>query len=174
MQCEKCKIKRATVFFTELDRTRHALCAYCASETRGNPIFSHDDTSDKVSVLTSNMYELVHNTNKIYRTKNLVGNSLTCSACGTEINDALSSGLLGCPECYKIFSDEIQFLDYKYSSYSIFNNKMPKRYAIRKETEKIIESLREKLSGAITSENYEYAAKLRDEIKALSIAQKGI
>ena len=173
MQCEKCKIKRATVFYTELDRTRHSMCAYCASETRGGSILATDEADGMNILPTSNMYELVHNTNKIYHTK-IIASSLTCSLCGTQINDALSSGSLGCPECYNAFSGEAQFSDYKYPSYSVFNKKMPKRYAIRKETEKIIESLREKLNYAISSENFEYAAKLRDEIKALSIAQKGI
>lgn len=173
MQCEKCKIKRATVFFTELDRTRHALCSGCAAEYKGAIQNSDKDIFTPYAPI-SYMYELVHNTNRIYNTKEMHESSLTCSSCGTELSEVLSTGQIGCPQCYKSFGAVVQFSDYRQASYSIFNTKMPKRYAIRKETENLIESLRQKLNIAIQSENFEYAAKIRDEIKALSIAQKGI
>lgn len=173
MQCEKCKIKRATVFFTELDRTRHALCATCAAVNKGGAPNEFKDIFTSYTPI-SYMYELVHNNNRIYYVKDRTESSLLCSVCKTEIKDVLTSGHMGCPKCYGVFGELIQLSDLKKSNYSLFNSKMPKRYAQRKETEKIIESLRQKLQLAIQEENYEYAAKIRDDIKALSIAQKGI
>lgn len=173
MQCEKCKLKRATVFFAELDRTRHALCPACAGEAKKDTVNAENGIFATYTPVTY-MYELVHNSNRIYYNKYADTASLICPTCKTDINDVLASGKMGCTQCYKVFTGSIQFSDFKQPTYSIFNSKIPKRFAIRKETEKIIESLRQKLNIAIQGENFEYAAKLRDEIKALGIAQKGI
>lgn len=171
MQCEKCKIKRATVFFTELDKTRHALCSGCAAEN-GKCVTEKDIFLNYTPI--SYMYELVNCNSRIYYINDSQDHTQVCPACKTELSDLLSYGRMGCPKCYSVFDSLIQFSDFKQLNYSSYNLKMPRRYAIRKETEKLIVSLREKLNDAIKNENYEYAARIRDEIKALSVAQKGI
>ena len=171
MQCEKCKIKRATVFFTELDRTRHALCGFCAAERNSGSTIPNDEGAGYAPV--SYLYELVHSDNGMYCHNGERNADMLCPTCKTSLDDALNSGRMGCPSCYTSFLHVAQFTGYANQSYSKYNEKMPRRYKERLDTEKRIIKLGALLSEAISLQNFEEAAKIRDEIKILENMKKG-
>jgi protein arginine kinase activator len=89
-----------------------------------------------------------------------------CDACGIKFVEFRNSGRLGCPHDYDAFREELQPLLENIHGDVKHAGKSPRRRpAARVEAE--LAGLRKKLQQAVTSERYEDAARLRDEIKTL-------
>lgn len=171
MLCEKCKIKKASVFYTELDRTRHSLCNVCATAIKGGAIDYigiADSVENKYSP-TSYLYELVHNESMMYYCKEDVDASIFCGECKISVGDVLKRGYLNCPDCYSAFSGCPQTNFYGDVEYQKTSAQMPRRYSQKLLREQRVLALRNNLREAIQAENYELAAQLRDEIKRMVI-----
>lgn len=171
MLCEKCKIKKASVFYTELDRTRHSLCNVCASAIKGSArdYIGIGDSDDKKYSPTSYLYELVHNENLMYYCKEDVEASIFCGECKISVGDVLKRGYLNCPECYSSFSDCQGTNYYGDAEYLKASSQMPRRYSQKLLREQRVLTLRNNLKNAVEMENYELAAQIRDEIKRMDI-----
>ena len=103
-----------------------------------------------------------------------------CGRCGTTMLSVRTGNLLGCAECYSVFEETLM--------QELLTAKVPKRMRKMKENTKKphlhtgktpdqaadlssasrIVSLNEALKEALKKENYEQAAWLRDQIKALT------
>lgn len=172
MQCEKCKIKRATVFFTELDRTRHALCSFCASEYKyGDNVSNTCDTREYVP--KSYLYELVHSKISTYFSQGESNEDVACPECKRKLTDILLDGRMGCVKCYTSFLDSVQLLRYNNQDYAKYNKKIPRRRKEELEIKERIVKLRALLDEAVHIENFEQAARIRDEIKKLEGLKRG-
>ncbi len=171
MLCEKCKIKKAAVFYTELDRTRHSLCNSCASIIKGSArdYIGIADSDEKKYSPTSYLYELAHNENLMYYCKDDIDSSLFCRDCKISVGDVLKRGYLNCPDCYSAFSVCQQTNYYGDIEYQKTSAQMPRRYSQRLLREQRIELLKNNLRAAVENENFELAAELRDEIKRMDI-----
>lgn len=109
-----------------------------------------------------------------------------CNNCKTSYDEFIESGLLGCENCYDVFSNKIDSLLKnihgsnrhvgRISKFIENNNnldkakKSEKNDNLKDKNSKLgntskIEELKEKLNKAIKEERYEDAAKIRDEIK---------
>ena len=75
------------------------------------------------------------------------------------------SGEIGCPECYATFGGTL--LPASPTPTSAYAARMPSRRRARLDREKNLNELRVKLRRAIDSEDFELAATLRDNIRAL-------
>jgi protein arginine kinase activator len=110
-----------------------------------------------------------------------------CSGCGLRFAEFRQSGLLGCPVCYQNFEDRLSpLLERAHEGASHHVGKVPKRAlsASRQskqdsnilggadERERRLMLLKKQLSDAVSSEQYERAAKLRDELAALEDSRK--
>lgn len=166
MQCEKCKIKKATVFYSELDRTRHALCSLCASASRVNDQEGFD-VDDTAFIPVSYLYELVHTNNGIYYSVSNGSSKLTCKTCGSDIESVTERGAMGCKDCYSAFISIPQLSECSMRLYGMFNKKIPRRYAIMQENKKRICELKDRLARSVANEDFESAVRLRDEIRSL-------
>ncbi len=82
-----------------------------------------------------------------------------CPACGFTLEDYRRTCRLGCPSCYSVFAREI-------SAFSAATAADTPDTNSRQETAK--EKLERQLREAIEREDYESAARLRDELKSLS------
>lgn len=109
-------------------------------------------------------------------------NHKQCNTCGESYDEFVKTGLLGCPDCYDVFSDRLDPILKKLQGSSkhigrgskgtnnkvdnISNNDKPK-VEEKVEDEKTVKlnKLNEDLKQAIKEERYEDAAKIRDEIK---------
>lgn len=109
---------------------------------------------------------------------------LLCGGCGTSLESVKMGQPLGCTECYAVFGDVL--VSELISSDAIapslkksLGAKRPQAMHIGKSPEKPVEitlssrlaSLNEALNDALKRENYEQAAWIRDQIKALTERQ---
>lgn len=112
-----------------------------------------------------------------------VGAGLCCGTCGTTLDAVRMSSPLGCRDCYDVFEDVLlsEMLDANKISARITTAKKSIPVHIGRspgEAKEISPSLRllalnEALNETLRQENYEQAAWLRDQIKALTEHPEG-
>lgn len=90
-----------------------------------------------------------------------------CSNCGMRQSDFLNGAKLGCSECYKVFSSLLEPTVKRIHGNVKHNGKFPSGRNEYIKKQRKIEELKEKLDNAIKSQEYENAAKIRDEIRSL-------
>ena len=76
-------------------------------------------------------------------------------------------GRVGCKECYNYFGDYMPSLLRRIHGSTVHNGKVPKKGHEQLKVRRQIDELREKLKIAINEEDFEQAAVLRDQIRAL-------
>lgn len=91
---------------------------------------------------------------------------LPCPSCGMTWRAFQQNGLLGCADCYDHFSDLIPPLLRRLHGHTEHVGKVPEGVSTAYSEKRAIDQLRQALKEAITDENYERAAELRDEIRA--------
>ena len=90
--------------------------------------------------------------------------TLKCDKCNMSYSEFLSSGKLGCSNCYNVFSDKIDYVLEKLHGSSKY---VGKTFSRKKDINTELDVLRGKLEKFIKEENYEQAAIIRDEIKKI-------
>ncbi|MCQ2460909.1 MAG: UvrB/UvrC motif-containing protein [Clostridia bacterium] len=93
-----------------------------------------------------------------------------CPTCGTSFEEVVRTGMMGCADCYSVFYEKLKpSLSRihgrathvgKSGAYQIESTVSPK-------LEDTVAKLKAELDEAVKVQNFELAAKLRDEIKAL-------
>src|SRR5205085_1626545 len=96
------------------------------------------------------------------------GAELKCGRCGFTQADFKKAGRLGCPECYRTFSDPLDGLLKTMHKGTRHVGKVPESLRQSRDLNDRLKSLQKKLSKAIEEEDFEEAAILRDEIKQTS------
>jgi len=167
MLCQRCGEKEATVHLTKIingEKTEVYLCEDCAKET-GHLDFSNNPFSIQnllADILNPNLDSIPSNQKEV-----------KCDNCGMSYKEFTEKGLFGCSECYDQFSDKIDRLAKRIHGSDKHIGKVPKRRGGKLRTEKKIENLREEMQKAVDKENFEKAAKLRDEIHDLEDDLRG-
>ena len=90
-----------------------------------------------------------------------------CSNCGKTYSDFQKTGKFGCSECYKTFDAPITRTLRQIHSSSEHIGKIPSKSSEGLIKKRKLKELKDKLSKAVSEENYELAAKLHKEIKEL-------
>jgi protein arginine kinase activator len=90
-----------------------------------------------------------------------------CDACGLRFVEFRNSGRLGCPHDYDSFRDELVPLLESIHGDAKHQGKTPRRLPKAKAAQHELGQLRRHLQQAVTAEDYEEAARLRDRIKRL-------
>jgi len=164
MLCDKCKKNPAKIFLTKIDAgstNKYNLCEECAAELASemNPtkfLFNLPQlVAEMFGISIANISE------------NPLEDLLTCSECGYSYKDFKSTGVLGCSRCYESFSDQIEPI-----IKSMQNSYEHTGRAIKKDESKIthameIAKLKKQLQEHVLLEQYEEAAVVRDQIRAL-------
>ena len=95
------------------------------------------------------------------------GKGRKCVTCGFTLDDLKRVRRFGCSDCYTTFSDEVaQMVRGMHKGVSHIG-KVPEGLMALQFRHQRIEELRSRLEQAITSESYEEAAGIRDEIRNL-------
>ena len=156
MLCTSCKRREADVF---IERTvgknteKKALCENCAAKENTIPIDLIQ--SDRIS------------DSPLSHTVTRSSSSKSCPLCSLTIDEIISSGTLGCPECYKVFLAELaNTISYIHGA-SHHTGSAPKRLAMKAERERKLKELKAALSDAVKNQLFEKCVMLRDEITAL-------
>lgn len=100
--------------------------------------------------------------------KSLSSNSLRCSLCGKSFEDIAESGRVGCAECYNTFYDKLLPTLRRIHGKTTHQGKTPTGFKGNEENvEQTVEKLKLALKQAVEREDFELAAKLRDEINLI-------
>ena len=97
---------------------------------------------------------------------------ITCSHCGETYAEFQKTGMLGCAECYQAFRKELTPLITRVQGRAQHAGRRPPVSEEEQARLAQIESLRTRMEEAVAVENFEEAAKLRDELRALTIARE--
>jgi protein arginine kinase activator len=156
MLCESCRKNQATVHSVVIkngQKSEQYLCSDCARSIG----FKLEPFPALLGMLTGRENDAV--------------SPLKCS-CGTDMVKFFESGLLGCPECYRVHRNELIGIIKKAQGGRIqHTGRSPSKFE-PKAPDKLI-SLKNQLAEAIKNEQYEHAAQLRDQIKAMSEKRDG-
>ena len=91
-----------------------------------------------------------------------------CSACGMAFAEFKESSLLGCPVCYKSFDQQLgPLLERAHEGGTHHIGKVPRRAGVNEHRHVALQRLRGQLDEAVEAEDYELAARLRDDLKEL-------
>ncbi len=160
MLCQKCHKKLATVRYGEVidgHVTEVHLCPDCLLEVQKNPKgFNFASVELQVKEQREDTEELA----KKPKIKTL------CSVCGTQINYIHEKNRVGCFTCYKTFGPDIESI---LEVIQVGSSHIGKKLNYANDEERIqaqilLDTKKALIRQAIKSEDYESAAKLRDEI----------
>lgn len=89
----------------------------------------------------------------------------SCPTCGMTFHEFRQQGLLGCPDCYKAFEQQLgPMIERAHEGATHHVGKVPRRGAPAPDRQQRIVALRRQLQEAIDAEQYERAAAIRDEL----------
>lgn len=91
----------------------------------------------------------------------------TCPNCHMRLSEFARTGKLGCSECYNAFRPQLMQVLSSIHSNTTHTGKISKNASERLKRKRTKEDLEHKLQAAIETQNFEEAAKLRDQIRAL-------
>lgn len=88
-----------------------------------------------------------------------------CPTCSFRIEDFRNTGRLGCPHCYSIFAEEVFPSLEQCQTGKEHAGKEPEQSSKQAEVRQNRQQLEQQLKQAVAREDYELAAKLRDQLK---------
>ncbi|HRZ86997.1 MAG TPA: UvrB/UvrC motif-containing protein [bacterium] len=157
MHCDICGKNEAVVHYAEVvngKMKKMNLCEGCAV-SKGVGIHSTFSIADLLGGLTE-------------WDKAAEGEDLgACPGCKTTYKDFKKKGRLGCPACYETFKKSLGPLLEAIHKSDHHVGKVPKKLEPTLGCVARLKKLRDDLQAAIAGEDFERAAKLRDEIKKL-------
>jgi len=177
MKCEKCGKNEATMYYKETINgvTREMrLCPECAKKENIEKSFenafesmNHFWSDPFHSFLGAGFGEMWGGLPGLPGVPAL-GEERRCPSCGMTESQLRETGRVGCPECYNTFSDILTPYVQKVHGSTRHIGTMPQQA----EKGDPVAALRAQLKEAVEKEEYEQAARLRDEIKRMESAQK--
>ena len=172
MLCQSCHQKEATVHLTQVvdgKAEKYHLCEDCAAQ---KGIDVNAEPMDLNGMMEKLKDQLAHLKEDLEAPRAPAGPSV-CPSCGMTRTEILKKGRLGCDRCYEIFAAEMVPVVVSLQHADQHLGKVPRRCSARMKTTVEQARLRRDLDKAVAGENYELAARLRDQIKALPAEGKG-
>ncbi|ALS80138.1 MULTISPECIES: UvrB/UvrC motif-containing protein [Planococcus] len=171
MICTQCGERSASVIVKkqQLGQVMELqLCHICAAENHSiNIAFEQDPLA--IHQLLSNWFPNSQAT--ISRPKKEVA---ICPSCGFTFSHFLKLGKFGCASCYDTFSSQLNEIFKRFHNGNTeHTGKIPASYGSTLKIKKEIEKLRKQMQVSIQEEEFEEAARLRDEVKRLNVTLEG-
>lgn len=160
-KCRRCA-KPATLHITEIRDGNAAvihLCETCAREYLDSS--SESDSSASGADLASKLEELIADSEE---------SNASCPNCGITFKEFRESGRFGCPHDYSEFMTELLPLLENIHEDTKHTGKRPQSTMMGTQEQAQLIQLRNEQRRAIDAEDYETAARLRDEISGLEAA----
>ncbi|MBX5436889.1 MAG: UvrB/UvrC motif-containing protein [Alicyclobacillaceae bacterium] len=164
MLCQRCQQRPATVHFTKIvngDKSEYHLCESCAKE-KGD-LFSKAAQAFHFNQLLSGLLNMESSPG--FNAPPATANR--CSRCGMTYSQFTKVGRFGCPHCYESFAPRLEPLLRRIQSSTSHTGKVPLRSGETVKVKKNLERLRRELQECISTERFERAAQLRDQIREL-------
>jgi protein arginine kinase activator len=159
MLCNVCKQNEAKVHLTKIvgDKMQKVdLCEDCSKEKGVDDPTSYSDLLMGLSAPTAEA-----------EAAPTAEPGLKCPECGYSQADFKKAGRFGCSECYSTFGDGLDTMLKSMHKGTRHTGKVPAALQQSRAEALKLKQLQKKLEKAITEENFEEAAQLRDEIKRL-------
>ncbi|MFZ5826026.1 MAG: UvrB/UvrC motif-containing protein [Bacillota bacterium] len=166
MLCENCQQREASVHQTVITngkKEEHHLCEVCAREAGALPNFSFPNLSIQ-QLLGSFLGQEPFGGPSL---KPPLQAEPTCRHCGMTYSEFAQSGVLGCAKCYDEMEPHLLPLIKRIQGTTTHSGKVPKRTGGIARKRRELDTLRRQLEQAIQNEQYEEAARLRDQMKQI-------
>jgi len=160
MKCERCGRRQAAVKYIEVEegvKRSRWLCEECAAEEGAQAPAADEVVSSHLQAFLGESGEAAVAAPDA---------PVACPACGADLSQLHEIGRLGCPHCYQHFREELLPVLRRYHRATVHLGKAPRAHGPRAVLRREIGQLRSALEAAVTGENYEEAARLRDLIAA--------
>ncbi len=167
MQCDFCDSK-ATVFFTQIidgNSKKTNLCDACAAsqgvtDPEGFLLPSIDfPVSGSKSEVKDDLPEAPP--------APVMDGKTCCPDCGFAFDDLKKTGRLGCSGCYQFFREEIKHNLAGMHKGTSHTGRVPEGMVEAFQTRQRLEALNKEMDDAVSAEDYEKAAQLRDQISQI-------
>ena len=165
MVCDACKQQQATVHLTEIvngQMTELHLCEACANQ-KGAQVESHFGLSDLLAGLAD--------FGKPQEPEIETTPAKACPNCGMTYEDFRKVGRLGCGECYVTFKRSLSSLLKRIHGSTHHLGKAPARLVKPPRMKIELADMKKRLEQAIEMEEFEQAARLRDQIREMEREQ---
>lgn len=163
MQCQNCKNQAATIHLTEINngqRTETHLCQACAQK-QGLAVQTQIPLNELLSTLLSVQPEAGVDEKTLQEEK-------SCPQCGMTLRRFSKETLLGCPQDYEVFEKNLlPLIQRTHNGRAEHCGKVPASVGPDQEKQIRLSALKRQLDSAVQNEQYETAARLRDEIRKL-------
>lgn len=174
MNCDVCQSENATIFFSQVvdgKLQKVNLCKSCADEKGVT-----DPTGFALADMLEGMGEETATETAVETEE------LTCPSCGFSQTDFKKTGRFGCAECYHVFDEGLESLLEAMHKHTEHVGKVPASFPDLPDAEvpagpeeptmkdspaDKLSDLKRALSKSVEDEDYEEAARLRDEISRL-------
>ncbi len=93
---------------------------------------------------------------------------VVCEHCGMPLKDFIRTGRLGCPQCYGAFREEIQPMMQQIHGQVQHAGRVPLQSEAAQRSRLLQEQLRRRMEQAVQMEDFETAAELRDQLRAMA------
>lgn len=140
------------------------LCKQCAEEQGlNNPLLDISKVFGKIIVAILSDHLTTKSAQETAAT-----DSNVCDVCGLSWGDFEKTGRLGCPRCYEVHKENLNYLLRRLHGNNRHIGKPSRQVDDKQES---LDSLKKKLEKAIKTEDYETAAELRDSIRLIQHKQ---
>jgi protein arginine kinase activator len=163
MQCQICNKRTATIHLTEINdgvRSEMHICEQCAAE---QGVAAQSQMS--INELLSHLLAVQPTDEEMFGPSE---KDMACPNCGFTLDRLRKEGSLGCPMDYKVFEAAlVPLIERAHNGKSTHCGKVPTK--VPTDTKKFVElsQLRRQLEDAVKDEDYELAARLRDQMKQM-------
>lgn len=165
MKCQDCGERESRVHLTQIINNEKIvlnLCKQCAAK-RG----FHSPLDNIPFPLANFLAGMMNEESAGKKAKALTTPDLVCPNCGLSFEEFSRLGRFGCGKCYHTFRDKLQGLLRKIHGSSLHRGKLPPLLSEDGTVIKEQERLQEELQRAISDEDFERAAELRDKLKSI-------
>ncbi|NCQ29767.1 MAG: hypothetical protein GW802_20465, partial [Armatimonadetes bacterium] len=166
--CDECGERPANVFLTKVEGshlTKSKFCETCAKLKQLGGPFGGELSLDKV---VANLLEAVPLEGP-EQPAVPAGVAAACPGCGLEYQGFVKHGRFGCAGCYEAFATALPSVFKEVQrGYTEHRGRVPLAARERLDRQRKAVNLRVQLAEAVKAEQYELAAKLRDEIGELT------
>ena len=170
MICKECGKNNAEIYYKQTvngQTVEYALCQECAGKLQKEGKISLNmhslfDGFDFGFGTFNNLFGINYD-----KKKPMITEKKRCTLCSSTFDDLVKSGKVGCAECYKVFAEELKNSVESIHGKAKYIGKRPKKYKEKQTKEDRLNDLKEELKAAVSEQEFEKAAKLRDEIRAL-------
>ena len=162
MMCDECGIRPANIRLTTIvngEKKDRNLCSECLAKSQR--------IKNDFSALAGHLNGLLDalKSGGAKTEENIP--DIRCSTCGTTFESVRKTGMVGCAQCYADFREPLKNMMSRVHGHTQHVGRVPGGVDQKLSMKLKLDKLRQDLKRAIADEEYETAASVRDQIRAL-------